>query len=161
MNLEADYGFNAKITLYRTKNGKPRSVALNRAAYEALATLEPNQERRRGPVFTRRNGQPWGDVDTAFRSALKNAGIEDCTFHDLRHTAASHLVMRGRSLREVQDFMGHQDIRMTVRYAHLSPAHLRATAEALNGLTPSAKPDELAHRLAQSAESEYTRVATD
>ena len=66
-------------------------------------------------VFTRQNGQPWGDVDTAFRSVLKKAGIGNFRFHDLRHTAASHLTMRGRSLKEVQEFMGHRDSRMTMR----------------------------------------------
>ena len=115
VNLDADYGFNAKITLYRTKNGKPRSVALNQAAYATLAALEPDLERRKALVFTRQNGQPWGDVDTAFRSVLKKAGIGNFRFHDLRHTAASHLTMRGRSLKEVQEFMGHRDSRMTMR----------------------------------------------
>jgi len=44
-------------------------------------------------------------VDRAFRAALTRAGILDFRFHDLRHTAASHLVMRGASLKDVQEIL--------------------------------------------------------
>lgn len=64
--------------------------------------------------------------------------------------------MKGRNLKEVQEVLGHRDFRMTNRYAHLSPAHLRSTVEALDGLTemPSdghTAEGELAHKLAQTA----------
>ena len=71
----------------------------------------------------------------AFESALAKAGIKGFRFHDLRHTAASHLIMRGASLRDVQEILGHADLKMTQRYAHLSPAHLRGAVERLEGLT--------------------------
>jgi integrase len=51
----------------------------------------------------------------------------DFTFHDLRHTFASCMVMSGASLRTVADQLGHRDIRMVMRYAHLSASH-RANA---------------------------------
>jgi integrase len=127
----------SRITLYRTKSGKPRGVPLNGAVYDALVALEPDAARRQGRVFARRDGGAWGQVRTAFATALKRGGIEAFRFHDLRHTAASHMVMRGASLKDVQEVLGHADFKMTLRYAHLSPAHLRSAVERLEGLTPS------------------------
>ena len=56
-------------------------------------------------------------------------------FHDLRHTFASHLVMKGVDLRTVAKLMGHKDIKMTMRYAHLAPEHLQAAVDALTVAT--------------------------
>jgi site-specific recombinase XerD len=69
--------------------------------------------------------------------ALKRAGIKGFRFHDLRHTFASHFVMRGGSLKTLQAILGHADYKMTLRYSHLSPAHLRADMERMEGLTAS------------------------
>jgi integrase len=122
--------------------------------YEALVALEPEPEQRRqGRVFTRRDGAAWGQIRTAFTTAMRRAGIADFRFHDLRHTAASHMVMRGASLKEVQEVLGHRDFKMTLRYAHLSPSHLRSAVERLEGLMPVALsgPSAVAHNLAHRA----------
>ena len=71
----------------------------------------------------------------AFEKAVERAGLWDFRFHDLRHTAASHLAMRGRPLKEIQEVLGEKSFSMTLRYAHLSPMHLRTAVEALDGLT--------------------------
>lgn len=69
----------------------------------------------------------------AFRRATRRAGIADFRFHDLRHDFASQLVMKGANLRTVQMLLGHKDLRMTTRYAHLSQEHLQEAVRLLEG----------------------------
>ena len=73
-----------------------------------------------------------------FAPSLEAAKIEGTTWHTLRHTFASRAVMAGVDIRTVQELMGHSTITMTMRYAHLSPAHLRAAVNraSLGALAP-------------------------
>jgi len=57
--------------------------------------------------------------------------LHDVTWHIFRHTYISRLVMAGVDLRTVQELAGHEDIKMTVRYAHLAPAHKLAAVDRL------------------------------
>lgn len=77
-------------------------------------------------------------IKTAFNAAVSRAGIEDFRFKDLRHTFASHMVMRGATMKELQEIMGHRDMKMTMRYAHLSPEYKKKAVNLLNGLTAPA-----------------------
>jgi len=78
--------------------------------------------------------------------ACRQAGLRKITWHVLRHTFASHLVMRGVPLKAVQELMGHATIEMTLRYSHLSPEVGRGAVQLLDrhgngmatGTTPSA-----------------------
>jgi integrase len=138
----------ARITIHQTKSGKPRGVPIGRAVYDALIALQPDPERRHGRLFPNGNDRRGSQIRTAFELALTRAGIAGFRFHDLRHTAASHLVMRGASLQDVKEVLGHADLRMTLRYAHLSPAHLRGAVERLEGLgsavpTPTSAPTDV------------------
>jgi integrase len=154
IDLATDFGFNARITLYDTKNDEPRGVPLNKAAIAALTGLEPDPAKREGRVFKRRNGEDWGQIRTAFEKAVERAGLLDFRFHDLRHTAASHMAMRGRPLKEIQEVLGHKSFSMTLRYAHLSPAHLRTAVESLDGLTPDAgRLDQMTHKMSHNVKS--------
>ena len=71
------------------------------------------------------------DVRTAFEHACRRAKITDFRFHDLRHPCASWPIIRGRSLKEVQEILGHREFSLTLRYAHLSPDRLREAVAAL------------------------------
>jgi hypothetical protein len=68
-----------------------------------------------------------------FEDAVEKAGIKDFTWHCLRHTFGSWLAARGVDLRKIQELMGHKDIKMTVRYTHLSQPDLLAAVEQLDG----------------------------
>jgi len=137
------------LVLERTKNGEPREVPMNRAVYDALTAPAP-QAGREGPIFRKRSGATWGQIRTAFTTALTKAGIADFRFHDLRHTCASHLIMSGASLKDVQEILGHKDFRMTLRYSHLSPAHLRKAVALLDGRFGASIPPSLGTKWAQS-----------
>lgn len=62
-------------------------------------------------------------IGRSFKTALRKTHVKDFHFHDLRHTFASHLVMSGVDLMTVKEFLGHKTLSMTLRYAHLAPAH--------------------------------------
>ena len=67
----------------------------------------------------------------SFTTACRKAGVEGFRFHDLRHTIASQLVMNGVGLKAVQELLGHSVLKMTMRYAHLSQAHLQEAVAVL------------------------------
>lgn len=131
-----------RITLHDTKNGERRVVPLVGLAFDAVKELSKNRivgcnllfgtNRQQNGAFRKppsfkpiliRN--PWLD-------ALKEAGIEDFRFHDLRHSTASYLAMNGASLAEIAEVLGHKTLQMVKRYAHLSEAHTAGVVERMN-----------------------------
>lgn len=68
----------------------------------------------------------------SFEAVLKASRCHDITFHALRHTAASLMVMSGISLRAVQTMLGHSSIAVTERYAQLSPSFIEKEADLLS-----------------------------
>ena len=137
---------NRVIRIPRTKNGRPLSVPLNVTALNALKALEASKTPESPYVFPHKSGpsagEPVHDIKNGFHAALELAHIEDFTWHDLRHTFASWLMMRGASLRSVAELLGHQSLKMTMRYAHLSPAFLSAEVSLLDPPQPAPAPSE-------------------
>ncbi len=103
------------------KNGTPRKVPLNKTVRELLGRLR--REARSEKVFCDGEGQPYASrtLQWQFHRAVKDAKIENFRFHDLRHTCASWLAMAGVPILTIKEVLGHKDIRMTLRYSHLSP----------------------------------------
>ena len=114
------------------KSGLARDVPLNRATWSLLAMLSPDDISPETSVFLNRAGKPYVQIDTPYRAAVAKAGVKNFRFHDLRHTFASRLVMRGVSLTAVRELLGYQDYAMTLRYAHLADEHKRDAVEMLS-----------------------------
>jgi site-specific recombinase XerD len=119
-----------KITVSVTKTNEIRIVPMNETIYRELKEMSRNTDS--DYLFCNKKGEPFGNVRKSFDRALKLAGIKDFRFHDLRHTFASHLVMNGCDIRTVQRLMGHKDIKMTMRYSHLSRSHLQDAVNKLD-----------------------------
>ena len=120
------------ITIWNTKNREKRVVPMNSRVCDVFLgrTKSPDSEF----VFTRQNGQHRITDDYVthlFQKVVEKTGIKNFRFHDLRHTFASWLVMRGVDLKTVQELLGHKDFRMTLRYSHLSPDHKKQAVELL------------------------------
>lgn len=113
-----------------TKSGKGRQVPVCGALRRVLE--ECREASGKAPyVFLARHGRHYTSVRTAFENALRRAGIKGLTFHDLRHTAASWMVMAGVDLVTVKEILGHATIQMTLRYSHVSSSHKRNAVEVL------------------------------
>ena len=118
-----------------TKNSQSRIIPLNSEAVSVL------QEWKRfcdtSPISSEYvfanpvTGERMTEVGNAWNRVLEKANISQFRFHDLRHTFASKLAKKGVDLNTIRELMGHADITMTLRYAHLSPGHL---SEAVEGI---------------------------
>jgi integrase len=140
LSLRWDQVKNGFIYLEKTKTKNRREIPVNEDLAKILKEIRKEEGLTSKYVFTYAR-RTIDRVDRAFRAALKRAHIEDFRFHDLRHTAASHMVMRGASLKEIQEILGHTTMTMTLRYAHLGEEQKKRAVGLLNGLTSSIKSD--------------------
>ena len=126
--------------LEETKNGERRGVPLTGSGQSALDALRqahmktndgkvnnglllfPSSTKKDKPVELRKS----------WETALKRAKIENFRFHDLSHTTASYLAMEGATGPEIAEVLGHKDLQMVKRYAHLSKAHITGVLSRMN-----------------------------
>lgn len=121
------------ITLHETKNGERRILPLAGHALELMKQHKSAKCFDTDLVFpSDYNPKQPIDVRTPFETALKRAEITNFRFHDLRHSAASYLVMNGASLPEIAAVLGHKSFQMVKRYAHLSDAHTAGVVAKMN-----------------------------
>jgi integrase len=116
------------LTFRATKNGDSRTVPLTETLWRELAAL-PRPLDPSAPVLPPMEPEV---LTRSFARLVQRLGLKNLTFHDLRHDAASTMAMEGVPLRTIAEVLGHRDLRMTARYAHLSPQHLRGAVQALD-----------------------------
>lgn len=120
---------------HTAKSGKTRHIPLNDEALSALTQWR--EQSTDGIVFAGKDGRPRVEIKTAWGKLLKDASIADFRWHDMRHHFASRLVMAGVDLNTVRELMGHSDMTMTLRYAHLAPEHKAAAVAKLMRALPT------------------------
>ncbi len=105
-----------------SKSGKSRHIALNTGTVTMLREWKIDSCKSKW-VFEGKDDRPITDIKTAWNAVIKSASIENFRFHDLRHNFASQLVMAEVDLNTVRELLGHSNLEMTLRYAHLAPEH--------------------------------------
>lgn len=114
----------------RTKGKADRWLGINDALYETLVRqwAEPGSRSPEALLLSLEAGRPINEwmIRLRHRRTCDRAGVKRIRVHDLRHTYASHYVMRGGSVADLQGLLGHSSSMMTMKYAHLVPGHLKS-----------------------------------
>lgn len=108
-----------RLTDDLTKNGHARKVPLSTKAVEQLRVLCDGRDKHQR-LFSL---TPYA-VTQAFRRAARLAGVKDCCFHSLRHTAISNAAEKGLSNTQLMTFSGHRTLAMLQRYTHLKAENI-------------------------------------
>ena len=104
-----------------TKNGQPKVLPLTDSVIQELQLFNKNDS---SLIFASKIKEEVAYCFTKpWKKALKDVEIKDFRFHDLRHSCASYLAQSGASLLEIADVLGHKQISVTKRYAHLCIEH--------------------------------------
>jgi integrase len=134
LSLKWDQVRNGFIYLEKTKTNEARQIPISDDLDRIFKGIRKDQHLTSMHVFTYM-GERAQEIKRSFKSALKRAGIQDFRFHDLRHTFASQVLLKGGSLKDIQELLGHKTMTMTLRYSHLTQEHKRKAVNLLNGLT--------------------------
>lgn len=107
--LRADTIFDGCIVVGESKNGRPRLVPVPADMQDLKLPLDLT----------------YATLRTFFEKARTEAGMPHVRFHDLRHTAASWWAQAGANMAVLRDLLGHSNMAVTSRYAHLATADLK------------------------------------
>ncbi|MNN23105.1 Tyrosine recombinase XerD [compost metagenome] len=110
------------------KSDQTRHIPLNEEAFGIIKAWK-GQSSGHSIIFPSRTGGIMDNVKKSWDRVLKTAEITSFRWHDLRHTFASKLAMQSVALNTIRDLLGHADLKMTLRYAHLSPDTKAAAVE--------------------------------
>ena len=139
------YGIELKES---TKGKRTRYFPLNGKIKDLFEKLRAKQKSPKF-IFTKDGINPYNSnhfTQRYFYPATKVAQVRPLRFHDLRHSFASHFMMKGGNLFELQKLLGHKDIKETQIYAHLTPDHLSEASKIVDfGVSYSSSSPYLAH----------------
>jgi integrase len=120
----------------RTKGHKSRWLGINDSLFKALQEFRGTRKTNRPnePLISDLNGERMNEhrIRRIHKRVCKAAGVKSIRIHDLRHTYASHYIMNGGSLAELQGLLGHSSPNMTLKYAHLAPGFLESKASVVS-----------------------------
>ena len=123
-NVDLERGL---IFVVKSKSGKPRELYITPQLRDVLVSLG---QRKEGLIFE----IAVITLRRCFDRALRKTNITDFCFHSLRHTFASHFIMRTSDLAALQQILGHSSLKMTMRYAHLAKSHVSAQMRSFAGV---------------------------
>jgi integrase len=134
--LWKDINFREKNLTIRAaiaKGGRDIQIPMTETLVKTLETWRTQTRGdEEGLVFpSPKGGGVFDNCKKAWTNLLKEADIQNFRWHDMRHDFASQLVMKGVDLNTVRELMGHADMKVTLRYAHLAPQVKRAAVELL------------------------------
>lgn len=124
----------------RTKGHKERWLGINDSVFEALMEYRVRAKfsKTNDPIICDENGQRIRErkMRHIHDKVCERAKVKSIRPHDLRHTYASHYIMNGGSLVELQSLLGHSSPTMTLKYAHLAPGFLEKKAGIVSFAVP-------------------------
>jgi integrase len=120
------------LFIERSKNGRPRSVPMSAKARALLETLSEDVTNGEYVFQNCQTGGAILDIKTGFTGAVAAAGIENLTFHDLRHTFATRADECGASQAVIRDILGHSPTSVTGGYTHSRPEARERAVEAVS-----------------------------
>jgi site-specific recombinase XerD len=133
-----DVDFQAQALSLRgeiSKNGKTARIPLNDDAYDVLSSWREQSVKHSDDdlIFpSPKTGEKLENARRSWEGVLREAGIENFRWHDMRHDFASQLVTRGIDLTVVCELLNHSNLKLTMRYAHLAPKHKLNAVQVLN-----------------------------
>ena len=122
-NIDFEFMF---IEVLETKSGKSRRIPISSKLKKVLDNIPKTCEY----VFNI-NGEKIGDIKKCWNTAIRNSGVKNFRFHDLRHTAATRMLEKGVDVVTVKEILGHASIQTTMRYVHTETRRKKFAIEIL------------------------------
>ncbi len=137
-----DVDLDARLIELRITKTDMRYVPLTEMTGNVLRSMQPQDSEKETHIFLpleslkspQVRNLPYLYFKRSFNTVRKKAGLEDIHLHDLRHTAASHLLMAGVDIRTLAEILGHKSLQMVHRYTHLLNDHKLKAVDRINSL---------------------------